>query len=331
MPTLRIGRRRAAAAAGIALACVGALRGPRVVHAAPCDLARVTWPTAGASVAGVVAVYGSAALDGFQFYKVEYAAAAAPESWAATSDVVRTPARHGRLDRWTSTDVPDGTYRLKLTLVDTNAQEQCRAIVEGVRVANGRGEAEAASIPAAAGLDARGIAAPAPWPTAPVRRSAAQPADTSSSEPSGESTSSDANDSAAAAAQEAAAAAQEADTASAAPTVVQRGVLASEPVTASNGVTTTGDVTATDGITEDGDAGADVVRPAATEAVDAGAADGGTASGGASGAAGADGTSAVLARFGRAFALGFFVIAGLMVALRRRLFRGAGAGHAPGR
>ncbi|MEO8083092.1 MAG: hypothetical protein ABI780_04665 [Ardenticatenales bacterium] len=331
MPTLRIGRRRAAIAAGIALACVGAMGGTRAVHAAACDLARVTWPTAGASVAGVVAVYGSAALDGFQFYKVEYAAAAAPESWAATSDVVRTPARHGRLDRWTSTDVPDGTYRLKLTLVDTNAQEQCRAIVEGVRVANGRGDAEPAPITADVSLDARGSSVPAPWPTAPGQRSAAQVADTSTSEPSVDSTSSDANASAVDSAQEAVASAQEADTTSAAPTVVQRGVVASEPVTATDGVTTTGGISATDGSTEDGNAGANGVRPAATEAVDAAPADSGTGTGGASGDAGADGTSAAVARFGRAFALGFVVIAGLMVALRRRLFRGAGAGRAPGR
>lgn len=159
-----------------------ASRAPGAHAAAECGATAITWPRPGQAVTGRASVYGSAAIDAFQFYKVEFASARAPETWSATSDVVRTPARHARLDRWSTDGVADGAYRLKLTVVDTTAQERCRAIIDNVVVANA-GRSSGASADAAIGAtgasaDARtghGARDPnAPWPTAAARRAMLQ-------------------------------------------------------------------------------------------------------------------------------------------------------------
>ena len=93
-------------------------------------------PRSGATVRGDVEIFGSASIDRFQFYKVEFSPLSNPDAWAATSQVIRRPILNGRLDVWNSRAVPDGLYNLKLTVVDDRAQEVCRAVVTQVQVAN---------------------------------------------------------------------------------------------------------------------------------------------------------------------------------------------------
>lgn len=275
-------------AAAAATACVAAVlvangRDP-AARAAACDAARVTFPVAGAELAGSVGVFGSAEIDAFQFYKVEYAAAAAPEAWSATSDVVRRPARHARLDRWATAAVPDGRYRLKLTIVDTTAQERCRVVVDDLTVAN---RAAASTTPAA---DATGMAVAtgsaaaamavaigrdALWPTA-VRRVALQGAPVVGA-------------------------------------LTETTAAATGALTATDALTDAAPLTATDGTTSTASGGA------AASSNDAGEGDG-SDEGAATDAAGAR----LASRFGWSFALGFAAVAVVMAVLARRARRGAG-------
>lgn len=181
----RHGRRRRAVsgAARAATAVLVAVMScaPDAHAAADCDATAITWPPPGQALTGRASVYGSAAIDAFQFYKVEFASANAPETWSAVSAVVRSPARHARLDRWSTDGLPDGAYRLKLTVVDTAAQERCRAIIDDVVVSHsGRASAATAdgAIPATGASPAArtslGKDDPAPWPTAAAQRALLQ-------------------------------------------------------------------------------------------------------------------------------------------------------------
>jgi hypothetical protein len=87
-------------------------------------------------VSGRVPILGSAEMESFLFYKLEYAPAEEPESWRAVSTIIDSTARHALLDTWDTTVLPDGVYRLKLTMVDQTSQEPCRVIVNGLTVAN---------------------------------------------------------------------------------------------------------------------------------------------------------------------------------------------------
>jgi hypothetical protein len=85
-----------------------------------------------------VEIFGSASIDRFQFYKVEFAPSFNPDQWAALpgSTTYAQQVVNGRLDVFDTTGVPDGTYSLKLTVVDVRAQEVCRAFVRNILVAN---------------------------------------------------------------------------------------------------------------------------------------------------------------------------------------------------
>jgi hypothetical protein len=127
---------RAAGLAGWAAALtLMALAAPRGAAAqSPCRNVAIRSPVTGEVVTGTVPVLGSAQIDGFQFYKVEWAPADAAEVWGAVSDVHREAVINGLLDQWNTAQVPDGVYRLKLTVVDQAAVEVCRALVEDVVV-----------------------------------------------------------------------------------------------------------------------------------------------------------------------------------------------------
>lgn len=101
-------------------------------------------PRSGSSIRGEVEIIGSASIDRFQFYKVEFSPLTNPDSWAAISQIVRRPVVNGRLDIWNTRTVPDGLYNLKLTVVDDRAQELCRSIVTQLQVVN-RGPAPTAT------------------------------------------------------------------------------------------------------------------------------------------------------------------------------------------
>jgi hypothetical protein len=103
-----------------------------------CVNATITSPRDGAVLRGRVEIFGSASISQFQFYKIEFAPSFNPDQWAALpgSTTYAQPVIDGRLDVFDTTKVPDGTYSLKLTVVDVRAQEVCRAFVRNILIAN---------------------------------------------------------------------------------------------------------------------------------------------------------------------------------------------------
>jgi hypothetical protein len=153
------------AAAGLALWAGSAA--PAAAQAA-CRNVALRSPVTGEAVTGNVPILGSAQIDGFNFYKVEWAPAGEPEAWRAVSETKGEPVLNGLLDQWDTSRVPDGAYRLKLTVVDQVAAEVCRALVEDIVVGAvntlGTGTATATetatSTPTAAGEAAEATALP---------------------------------------------------------------------------------------------------------------------------------------------------------------------------
>jgi hypothetical protein len=131
-------RRRAGAlslgAALLALTGVLAL-GQRPAGAqAACRSVAIRSPVTGEAVTGTVPILGSAQIDGFNFYKLEWAPSNDPQAWRAVSDIRHEPVINGLLDQWDTGRMPDGVYRLKLTVVDESAAEICSELVEDVVV-----------------------------------------------------------------------------------------------------------------------------------------------------------------------------------------------------
>src|SRR3990172_3506143 len=62
-----------------------------------CSEATIENPKDGDTLAGQVAVFGSARLDNFNFFKLEVAPKNAPGTWAAVSNVINTPVLRGLL------------------------------------------------------------------------------------------------------------------------------------------------------------------------------------------------------------------------------------------
>lgn len=96
----------------------------------------VTSPRMNAIVRGKVEIIGSASIHNFQFYKVEFSTITDPDRWVAVSTTYNQPVINGRLDVWDTTRIPDGTYNLKLTVVDIRGQEPCRVVIPQIQVAN---------------------------------------------------------------------------------------------------------------------------------------------------------------------------------------------------
>ncbi len=101
-----------------------------------CANVLINTPRSGAVVRGDVEIFGSANIDRFQFYKVEFSPLNNPDAWSAVSQVIRRPVVNGRLDVWNTRAIADGLYNLKLTVVDERAQEVCRSVVTQLQVAN---------------------------------------------------------------------------------------------------------------------------------------------------------------------------------------------------
>ncbi|MDQ7030136.1 MAG: hypothetical protein Q9O62_10345 [Ardenticatenia bacterium] len=111
---------------------------PRVVPPnCPNPGVRITSPGMNQNVGGSVAVIGTANIENFQFYKVEFAAGDPPDpnAWAVIGDVVRQPVENGTLITWPASAFPPGVYWLRLTVVDVtgNFPPPCdvRVIVAG--------------------------------------------------------------------------------------------------------------------------------------------------------------------------------------------------------
>jgi len=110
---------------------------PGVMPNCPNRKARLTYPTVNAKLRGTIQIKGSANIDNFQFYKVEYGEGDNPKAWHGISDVHRTPVVDGVLDVWNTDALPEGVYTLRLTVVDNtgNYPEPCdvRVVIEDFR------------------------------------------------------------------------------------------------------------------------------------------------------------------------------------------------------
>jgi len=84
----------------------------------PNPLARLTAPVPGMTVSGAVQILGTANLSNFDYYKVEYCAAEKPREWGLITTLRRDPVAGGLLDVWDTTAFSNGTYRLRLVVVD---------------------------------------------------------------------------------------------------------------------------------------------------------------------------------------------------------------------
>jgi hypothetical protein len=84
----------------------------RVVIAAPVDDAQVR---------GQVAVHGSAAIDGFLYYKIEYQEVGS-DRWQVIGELHYQAVTDGLLGTWDVTGLPPGTYALRLVVVDQTGQ-----------------------------------------------------------------------------------------------------------------------------------------------------------------------------------------------------------------
>ncbi len=121
------------AVSGVLLALASALP----THAQPeCRQAAIRSPLRGARLLGVEPILGSARIDDFAFYKLEWASQANPDSWSAVSTIKSQPVVNGLLDEWDTSRLPDGPYRLRLVVVDPAGREVCIVAVEDLVIAN---------------------------------------------------------------------------------------------------------------------------------------------------------------------------------------------------
>ena len=82
------------------------------------DLAVITSPQNNAIVRGSVPILGSATHPQFQFYKVEFAREPVTgDNWAIIGAIREQQIVDGQLEVWDTTQVPDGSYSLRLRVV----------------------------------------------------------------------------------------------------------------------------------------------------------------------------------------------------------------------
>ena len=95
---------------------------PVVLPPCPNPRSRITSPGVGATVRGLVTILGTADVDGFAFYKIEWAAGAAPSQfeWAYLGGG-ESPVVAGVLHQWDTSQVSPGTYSLRLVVADQTA------------------------------------------------------------------------------------------------------------------------------------------------------------------------------------------------------------------
>lgn len=101
-----------------------------VAPACPNPGVRFTSPGMGAQVSGVVRVAGTAAIDNFQFYKVELGVGDRPQDWSFLFSGNST-VNGGVLGNWDTSHLSPGIYSLRLVVVDNtgNYPEPCRTSV----------------------------------------------------------------------------------------------------------------------------------------------------------------------------------------------------------
>jgi hypothetical protein len=90
---------------------------PPPAPACPNPKARITSPGMGAKVEGRVEIRGTADIEGFSYYKVEFAGGDSPWQWAYLGGG-REPVSEGLLLVWDVSALSAGSYTLRLTVVD---------------------------------------------------------------------------------------------------------------------------------------------------------------------------------------------------------------------
>jgi LysM repeat protein len=85
---------------------------------------QIVEPAHGETVSGTVQIIGSASIDDFQFYKVEYAQGYYPldSAFHSINDIFTTPVWDTVLATWYTGNMPNGDYTLRLTVVDNRGQ-----------------------------------------------------------------------------------------------------------------------------------------------------------------------------------------------------------------
>jgi hypothetical protein len=78
----------------------------------------ITSPGNRARVSGRVAIRGTANIDDFQFYKIEYSIGDQPGNWNVVGDTVRQPVANGVLMELDTMTLPNGSCWVQLTVVD---------------------------------------------------------------------------------------------------------------------------------------------------------------------------------------------------------------------
>lgn len=78
----------------------------------------ISSPVAGQPVSGSVNVVGTASIDRFQFFKLEYGLGANPDQFHVIGDLRRSPVVNGTLGTWNTAGFPPGPAVLRLTVVD---------------------------------------------------------------------------------------------------------------------------------------------------------------------------------------------------------------------
>jgi hypothetical protein len=89
-------------------------------HVAKLMEKRIEQPFDGAEVSGDVEIRGSAMIDDFQYFKVEYSTSWQPDNWIMIGETTTREVEHGLLAVWPAAALPPGEYRLRLTVVDNS-------------------------------------------------------------------------------------------------------------------------------------------------------------------------------------------------------------------
>lgn len=99
--------------------------------ACPDANAQILQPGQGAQIRGRVDIRGTASIPNFQFYKVELGLGEHPSRWTTIADVHRSPVTNGLLEVWDTSDLPTGSYTLRLVVVDAsgNYPDPCQVLI----------------------------------------------------------------------------------------------------------------------------------------------------------------------------------------------------------
>jgi hypothetical protein len=116
-----------------ALSWTGALAAPPAQD----DLALIASPQNNAIVRGLVSIRGSATHSQFQFYKVEVAREPVTDenAWGIIGMIHEEQVVDGQLEAWDTTQIPDGSYTLRLRVVRIDGNYSEYSVVQVV-VAN---------------------------------------------------------------------------------------------------------------------------------------------------------------------------------------------------